>query len=177
MPIGNDDFEGLKQTVIADIKANWRKLSKYYQATAAMALYGENNQKLSREILESLNQNAMQSPERGMWFDNLSGSYDLLTTKQVLLAYNLIDPDSENIDKLRQWLIMQRQAQNWGTIDNVIEVIYAILSTGMQWFDIDEKTIVAIGDEQVMTFVNKENSVGQIVVSLDAEEVGGDIKN
>ena len=170
---GKGDFTEIKKAVIADLKANWRKLSKYDQATAAMLLHGENQLKLSREILESLNQNAMHSEGRGMWFDNLSGSVDLLTTKQVLLAYNLIEPGNENADKLRQWLIMQRQAQNWGETGSTIEVIYAILSDGVQWLDAEDKAVIQIGDEQITIPVNKEKRTGQFMVSLDAEKVGG----
>lgn len=91
----------------------------------------------ARTILESLRQYASVSPEKGMWFDNLSSTFGtwnkLITTAQVLEAYSEIEPASGNIDKLRQWLLMQKQAENWGDDRDMAEVIYAILNSGTKW--------------------------------------------
>ncbi len=71
----------------------------------------------ARTILESLRQYASFSEEKGMWFDNLSsaagGWNKLITTARVLEAYADIEPENGNVDKLRQWLLVTKQAENW----------------------------------------------------------------
>ena len=171
--IKNTKFSDIKENTIKNLKINWRKLSKYDQATSAMLLHKEGYVGLSREILESLNQNALYSEEKGCWFDNLSGANSLLTTKQVLLAYTKIDSDNKNIDLLRQWLIMQRQAQNWGDTGYTIEVIYAILSAGTEWLDPSDNSSIYIGNEPIAFPKDDINHTGQFSISLNAEDVGG----
>ncbi len=171
--VKNTKFSDIKENTIKNLKINWRKLSKYDQATSAMLLHKEGYVSLSREILESLNQNALYSEEKGCWFDNLSGANSLLTTKQVLLAYTKIDSDNKNIDLLRQWLIMQRQAQNWGDTGYTIEVIYAILSAGTEWLDPSDNSSIYIGNEPIAIPKDDINHTGQFSISLNAEDVGG----
>lgn len=131
-------FASLKKKSLKSIKADWKGFGIYNKATAATLLWREKYTMEARSILESLRQYASSSAERGAWFDNLNespfGGFDkLITTAQALEAFNEIAPDSPMIDGLRQWLIIERQARDWGTSEQMAEIVYAILTSGSDW--------------------------------------------
>lgn len=133
----SSDFASLKNLAINAIRKEWRGFGIYDAAVASILLKREGYPMEARGILESLRQKALSSQERGMWYDNLSSSWDgrnkLITTMQVLEAYSEVTPQAPAVDLLRQWLLIQRQTENWGTADEIAEVVYAILSSGSDW--------------------------------------------
>ena len=130
-------FDAMKKKGVTAVKNGWKGLDIYDKATAATLLSREKYPMEARTILESLRQYASVSPVKGMWFDNLSSSAagwnKLITTAQVLEAYAEIDPKSADVDRLRQWLLITKQAENWGDDRETAEVIHAILSSGTKW--------------------------------------------
>lgn len=131
------DYASLQKLALNAVKKDWRNFSIYNSAVAAIVLSRCGYPMEARTILESLRQKALTSKERGMWFDNLNSSWDgrnkLITTMQVLEAYSEVSPKAPQIDELRQWLLIQRQTEDWGTAEQIAEVVYAILSSGSDW--------------------------------------------
>lgn len=131
------DFRTIKSKALAAIEAEWKKSGIYAKATAAALLWRESRPAVARNILESLRQYATVTPEKGMWFDTLNSSFGgwnkLITTAQVLEAYNEIQPSAPAVDQLRQWLVVTKQTENWGDDRETAEVIHSILSSGTKW--------------------------------------------
>lgn len=131
------EFTSLKAQALKAISKEWEEFDIYDAAVAAILLHREGYPMKARTILESLRQRAISDPERGMHFENLSTSWNgrnaLITTMQVLQAYAEIQPEAPQIDMLRQWLILERQVQDWGTADETAEIINTILTTGSDW--------------------------------------------
>lgn len=131
------DFASLRKKALKEIKERWREFDIYNASTAAVALYRDGYPMEARTILESLRQKASKSDTRGCWFDNLSSSWygrnKLITTMQALQAFDMVFPQSAMVDGLRQWLIIQRQTEDWGTLDEMAEVVFTILTTGSDW--------------------------------------------
>lgn len=131
------DFTSLKNKALKAIEDEWRNFSIYDASVAAIVLNRYNNSKIALLILESLRQKALTNPERGMWYANLNSSWNgrnkIITTAQVLEAYTEINPKAPQIDQLRQWLLIQRQTEDWGTSEEIAEVVHAILSSGTDW--------------------------------------------
>ncbi len=130
-------FAAMAKKGLTAVKNGWKKMDIYNKGVASILMNRSGYNMEARTILESLRQYASVSTERGMWFDNLSSAFGswnkLITTAQVLEAYSEIQPESGNIDKLRQWLLMQKQAEDWGDDRDMAEVIYAILNSGTKW--------------------------------------------
>ncbi len=133
---------GREMTVIAekafkDIAAEWKDMGIGQKAKAAVVLWRAGDHRIANEILESLRQFASESPEKGMWFDNLNsgwgGMSTLQTTALVLEAFTEIQPSNTIIDRLRQWLVLGRQYQDWGKSTYTVETVNAILSSGTDW--------------------------------------------
>ena len=139
-----------------------------------MARYGQTA--YSRQILESLRQKSLSSPEKGVWFDNLRSTWSsfntLITTAQVLEAFAAIEPSAAEIDGIRQWLVLQRQSQQWGDNRNIAEVIYAVMSSGSDWAASSKPALLSLNGREL-----KPNQIqkltGEFTLVLDADEASG----
>jgi uncharacterized protein YfaS (alpha-2-macroglobulin family) len=111
-----------------------------------------------------------------MWFDNLSSGWNgdsrLLTTARVLEAFSAIRPHSTDIDKLRQWLVLSRQTENWGDSRNLAGVIRALLSSGTKWTLPSEAPSFRIGGREIAAPHIAEYT-GSVTVDLNPLEVSG----
>lgn len=172
----SSEFSTLKRKAIAAVKDEWKGFGIYHKATAATLLSREKQPMLARTILESLNQYASKSEERGMWFDNLRSGFfsegTLITTAQTLEAFSEITPQAPAVDQLRQWLIIERQAQDWGRDAQLAEVVYAILSTGSDWTVSSEPARFFLGDKE-LTPGRRDRLTGSFTMPLTAAEASG----
>ncbi len=120
-----------------DIAAEWKDMGIGSKAKAASVLWRGGDHKTANEILESLRQYASESPEKGMWFDNLNSGWGgmsaLQNTTLVLEAFAEIQPSNKIIDSIRQWLVLGRQYQDWGKRTYTVETVNAILTSGTDW--------------------------------------------
>ena len=148
-------FGALEKIAVKRIKEDWKSFSIDDKAKAAMLFSRRGDDALAGLILESLHQFGSYSPEKGMWFDNLSSDWSgdnrLLTTARVLEAFSAIRPHSTDIDKLRQWLVLSKQTENWGDSRNLAGVIRALLSTGTKWTVPSEAPSFRIGGKEIAT--------------------------
>lgn len=120
-----------------DIASEWKEMGIGSKAKAAVVLWRAGDHSTANEILESLRQLSSETPEKGMWFDNLSSGWGgmsvLQTTTLVLEAFAEIQPTNKIIDSLRQWLVLGRQYQDWGKRTSTVETVNAILTSGTDW--------------------------------------------
>lgn len=131
------EFIRLKKRALDYLQGEWKKMSIFDKTTLAITLWRDGRKDVARTILESLRQFASESPLKGAWFDNLDSSWGgankMLTTARVLVAFNEIEPADPIIDKIRQWILLQRQAQDFQEGLFSVDVIDAMLTTGTEW--------------------------------------------
>lgn len=155
------------------VKKNWRQFGIYDAATSAMLLHRKDMDVDAQNILRSLSEKAMTSEDKGMWYDNLNSRYGgfnkLITTAQVLEAFAEITPSAKEVDMLRQWLILQKQAQEWGDNSYTAEVVNAILTTGSDWLNPASETVLKLNGREIQTSA-KSRRIGEVTVDLNAEE-------
>lgn len=163
---------------LKELNAGWMNLDIYGKATAAIVLerYGYNM--AARTILESLRQFASYDPAKGMWYDNLSSGYSpypkLLITATVLEAFDEILPEDESVDKLRRWLITQREAENWGRDVYTAEVVAAILGSGTDWTTHSPETRIMLGNREIKT-EGMSRYTGELTLPIDPLEAAGTV--
>lgn len=173
----SEGYLRLQKKVVSALLANWKNEDIYDKATTAMLLHRVGRESDALSIMESLRQFASFEPSKGMWYDNLSSSYygagKLLTTARVLQAFVDTEPDHEAVDRLRQWLLIQRQAQDWDEGLFSVEVINAMLTSGSKWADKFELPQISIGN-----YVVPDDRIGlltgNINISLTADVVSGE---
>ena len=167
----NKQFAELKVKALNAIKSEWKEFGIYDKAMASILLSREGFNKESLQIIESLCQYAIRTEHRGAYYDNLRYGYGKLsTTAWVLMAFHEIAPSDGLVDELRQWLLIQRQAQNWGENSETLHVVYAILTTGSDWISERSRSQVWIGAQQYEP-TKREELTGSY--RIDMENVEG----
>lgn len=174
---GSSGFAGLKKKALEKISKEWEHFSIYEKSIAAILLSrSKGYEREAGVILESLNQFASKSDSKGWWFDNLSSGYGgwskLSTTAAALEAYAEIEPMAPAVDGLRQWLVLQKETEDWGANANTVEVVQAILSSGLQWTCSNEPPVITLGDKR-LSLPEGELLTGLITMSIDSKLASG----
>lgn len=171
------DLKELKEIAFKEIKNNWRHYSVREKAKAALLLYRSSNFNSESElILSSLEQYATKSNEKGWWYASINERKDplsrLLTTSMVLNAYMEINPSSEAVRGIRQWLVLQKETENWGNNDISVNVIHSLLNSGIN-YSISETLPEIFIDGSKIKIDRGETLTGILTVSLIPSEISG----
>lgn len=146
-------MKNIRKEALDYLENNWERMSVFGKATTAITLWRDGRRMTAREILESLRQFASSNPVKGVWFDNLdsdwNGAGKLLTTARVLTAYHEIQPTDSIIDGLRQWMLLQKQTQDWQEGLWSIDAIDALLTSGSAWDGEYESPEITIGAKKI----------------------------
>jgi hypothetical protein len=57
--------------------------------------------------------------------------------------------DNASVDKMRRWLLKQKQTQNWGTTKATADACYALLLQGTQWLTSEPQVSIQLGDKNI----------------------------
>lgn len=175
----NAAFTSLKKKGIAAVANDWRCYGQdiYMKATAAILLQRSQRGEVAKEIVNSLGQYSTYKTEKGRWWDNLvsgwSGWPKLITTTQSLEAFSEVDPQDEMVDQVRQWLVLQRQTEDWGRIWETAEVISAILTSGSEWTAPSAPSTLTLGGKPVAPS-KTETLTGTFNITLDPAAASGE---
>lgn len=173
LPNESQEFLGYVARCLKLVKQNWKSYSLYDKATAATLLSRSGEKKVASEIMSSISEFATRREDRGMWFDAFQGSIfspwdKLITTAQVLEAYLDVDPESQDVDLLRQWLILQRQAEDWSSLPYGSEIVQVLLSSGSRWTGESQDPEIRLGRKKVL---GKEGipPYGEAILNINPE--------
>ncbi len=132
----------------------WKKMNLISKASASLLFYRHGYKPLARQVLQSLNQFAKTSPTQGMYWpllDDFAGGTmtQLALASKSLEAYHLITPDCKEVDLIRQWLILQKEARNWGNSALASNVAASILLTSPRWISTATPAHIYLGDSEI----------------------------
>ncbi|MDE6170697.1 MAG: hypothetical protein K2F68_06015, partial [Duncaniella sp.] len=164
------------QTILKD----WKNYSLMSKATAASILYKHNYPSVAKQILASIREYATIDKTKGMWFPSLDDTWlngldKVGITAEILMVFHNIEPDCADIDLLRQWLILQKGAQNWGSGRIATTAVAAILSTSGRWFVPAKGAKISI-DGKTVKPSESEKITGELKTVIPAKEYGGKLK-
>ncbi|MBD5241048.1 MAG: hypothetical protein HDS59_03080 [Barnesiella sp.] len=138
--IGRSMISSEKQRIIK----SWKSMGIAEKAEAATLLYRTGNKATAETILSSLDQYATVSNERGMWWqplaDGASGLVTVSATAKALEAYSLITPNAPQIERITQWLVLQKQTMDWGPSPAATEIVSSILTACPEWI-VDDNSV------------------------------------
>ncbi len=108
------------------------KQSYANQAQLSMILYRMGREDEAKNIVESLRKKAVKNPEIGMYWpceSNKWGYGQSAVAQQALMieAFTEISPKQEELEAMRQWLLLQKKGNDWGDIKSSVAAIYALL--------------------------------------------------
>ena len=133
----------------------WPGQTRYLQAQAALALFRENKgAPAAQQILRALAENALHSPELGMYWKEVTGGYywrEAPTETQATLieAFDEVQHDQKSVDEMKLWLLTQKQAQHWASTRATADACYALLLRGSDWLAAPRPLQISVGAQLV----------------------------
>ena len=131
-------------------KRYWPKLNNNLQALSAMMLsrLGWGNQ--AEAIIRALNEKSLLNKENGMfWRSNnrfYSNTTAISTEVNIMKAFVEVMNDTRSADKMRTWLLMQKQANHWPGTKATADAVYALLMNGSQWLSETKPVEIGFGN-------------------------------
>lgn len=160
---------------------NWSKLSLYGKGQIAILMHRNGKKEVSTEIMTWLRKTATVSDEQGMfWANNRRGS-DFNTSPidvhtLLMFAFHELSPDTDETNRMKQWLLNQKQTQNWESTPATVNAIYAILLTGSDWLNENNNITVQWGSKKLST-TDGETATGYLKETLTNSEISAAANN
>ncbi len=133
--------QAIKSTV-QDLLKKRNKLNTAAKAQAALILHANGYNKVARQLIASLRQYEVKSPQVGISFPSVAS---VATYSTILKAFAAIDPHEAELDAMRQWLTLKTQVTDDFGLSNPTQLISAILSSGSRWTSLDNKSTISLG--------------------------------
>lgn len=151
----NSKLKAMTARTVKDLSASWKNGTAPYKAVSAILLNHNGYKQQALNAMQSIGQYAVTDPAKGMWWPSVETPAmwwlpdNVARTCIILEAYALLEPSSDNIDKIRQWIVLQKEARNWGTSTATTGIIYTMLSTGSDWTRPQTPAIIKIGRKKI----------------------------
>lgn len=129
---------------------NWTKFDLYERSLIAIIMQRNGNTSLSSAILKSFREHATIDSEKGMfWANNRSHVFVSQSAVSVhtfiMDAFRISGAQADEMDLMKKWLLKQKQTQLWESTQATLDAIYALLSTGSDWFSSENEVRLTIG--------------------------------
>ena len=141
----------------------WLQQNRYMQGMIALSLFRTGDVQTAKDILKSLQQNAVVNDELGMYWKENTGGYfwhqaPVETQSLLIEAFSEISKDTRVVDDLKTWLLKQKQVQHWKTTKATAEACYALLLQGSDWLNNTPEVDIKLGDKQVSSRTEKQEA-------------------
>ncbi|NOY50163.1 MAG: hypothetical protein GXO88_06355 [Chlorobi bacterium] len=158
-------------------KKYWLKQNNYLQGMIAIVLNRLTYRNEAEAIMRSLEERSLQNEEMGMYWRQKSGWHwyeaPVETQAMMIEAFTEVQNQSPLINKMKVWLLKQKQTQKWGTPSATVEAVYALLQDeGDLITDNKDVALYVAGQKIVPEEGNgKESGSGYFKTSWNAGEV------
>lgn len=157
--------------------SHWQQSAPYQQAQIALALHRSGNGNVSKAILASLKERASHHKELGTYWAQNTWGYrwneaPIEAQAALIEAFAEIEPDAEWIDRLKTWLLKQKQVQHWPTTKSTADACFALLLNGSNWLSANPEPQVRIGGKLIAPTANAiEPGTGYFKITFPGNQV------
>jgi len=131
----------------------WTKYALYEQALIGLAAHRDGTKDLPLLLTQSFKERTIVSEEKGMYWKSGESYYwyQAPIERQAMLIeyFEEVAKDRASVDKMRFWLLTQKQTTNWKTTKATTEACYALLLNGTSWLSSDPTLSVSVGNQKV----------------------------
>lgn len=121
--------ETIDITVNATLKM-WKEMTLGNKCIAALLLSRTGYKATAQEVLRSIVQHGVVTPDRGLTFPNMPSLTDYAN---LLLAFHAVEPTDTIIDAVRQGLVCLRRGASWGNSAYTCYAVRAMVKSGTDW--------------------------------------------
>ena len=157
------------------LQKHWTSYGLYERSLIAVLMHRNQQKELLQAILRSYREHATQSDELGMYWANnhaqvfMSQSATSVHTF-IMDAFRLGGASTGEMDRMKRWLLKQKQTQQWESTHATTDAVYTLLSSGSDWFAATGETTVTVGDK-VVEPSNKAAGTGYFKESWSRSEI------
>ena len=136
------------------LQKHWTAYGLYERSLIAVLMHRNQQKELLQAILRSYREHATLSDEMGMYWANnraqvfMSQSATSVHTF-IMDAFRLGGASADEMDKMKRWLLKQKQTQLWESTHATTDAVYTLLSSGSDWFAATGETTVTVGEKVV----------------------------
>ncbi|MGE5431710.1 MAG: hypothetical protein ACM3QX_11585, partial [Syntrophomonadaceae bacterium] len=154
----------------------WQNRGLYMQGMIALMSHRYSDNVNAEKIMRSVLDNAINDKETGLYFQQESGYYwyEAPIERQALLieAVDEILHDRQSVDKMKIWLLKNKQTHSWKSPRATSEAVYALLLRGTDWAEESQPAEIQIGGEKLDIMKdNTEAGTGYVKLSWDAAKI------
>lgn len=136
------------------IEKNWTQFSLYERSLIAVLMQRNGKTAIVQNILKSYREHATVSDEMGMfWANNRAHvfmSQSAVSAHTFIMdAFRVGGAKADETDNMKRWLLKQKQTQLWESTHATLDAVYALLSTGSDWFSTQGATTITLGNQTV----------------------------
>lgn len=158
----------------------WLENNRYAQGLIALALHRNQKTVAAQGILSSILQYALESEEMGMYWKDSYGYYwyqaPVETHALLIEAYAEINNDTKTVDKLKLWLLKQKQTTHWATTKATAGACYAMLLKGSDFLAETAKPQIKIGSKAIeINESNTELGTGYFKTAFEGKDITKDM--
>lgn len=152
---------------------HWNQYSLISKGEIALLMHRNGKKEVATAILTWLKKTATISEEKGMYWANNRRGNDYFTSPidthcLLMSVFDEIAPDTQNTNRMKQWLLNQKRTQDWESVPATVNAIYALLLTGSDWLN-TQNTCVATWDGKTYSTAEGEIATGYLKTILPNE--------
>jgi hypothetical protein len=129
----------------------WQKENIYLQGMIALTLNRYNETETPGLIIKSLKERSLSNEEMGMYWRRDNGYFwyqaPVETQAMMIEAFDEVAHDARSVEKMKIWLLKQKQTQDWKTSRATVEAVYALLGRGTNLLESDDFVSIKVGGE------------------------------
>lgn len=165
----------LNDRTVDKLNATWRELPLGSKAAASLILRSHGHAATSRLIVESILDHAVSSPQGGLWFPSLDREswWSMSTIGTTALILEAVNPYNHTAAQaIRQWLLLQKEARDWGNSVTTSSAIAAILTTGPRWTLPSSPVVITLDGKRLPT-PQADSYIGEVSLDLSPYNPSG----
>ncbi len=177
VPISPDCKQAVDYYQGQAIKYRFKK-DDYAQGMLALGLSRMGFEKEAKELISGLKDRSIYNEEMGMyWKGMMQGGYywynaPIETMALLIEAFQEVKDDEVSVNKMRRWLLKNKQTRDWKTTRATADACYALLLRGTDYLATDAGLSLVFGDGQsVKQPEERESGTGYFSVRYTPEEI------
>lgn len=158
-------------------KQFWSKQNSYNAAMIGLVLNRNKESKfVATNILPSIAENATEDTAKGTvyWKDRSTCFWyaSPIEHQSMMMEFlNEASPKNNIIDAAKTWLILNKQTNNWQTTVATADACYALLTTGSNWVDNQQKAQIQLGNVVINQQQKNKQDAGYSKQRIAADKV------
>lgn len=150
-----EDYKPAIDYFINQANKYWTSLdSRLSEANTAIAMKRLGETQNYNLIIKSLKERALHDPEMGMYWGDEEWAYwwyrsSIEAQARIIELFSMEENNKKEIEEMKIWLIKQKQTTDWKTSKNTSEVVYTLLSSGLDLLNNNKIVELELGNNKI----------------------------